>query len=403
MAFPLITLPYLSRVLGPKGWGLVAFTQAFAAYLVLLVDFGFTFSATRAAAQAQDDPRHLSEIVSDVWGAKAIMSVVALALCVVAYAAIDAFRSEPALLAGGAATAIGYGCSLTWLFLALQELRPVAVAEVATRLLAVAGIFMFVRQPGHEWRVLAIQGAAAGASILLVLPVAARRVRVVPPTLERSLRMLRDGWSTFVSRGAIAAYTTGNAFVLGLVAPVSSVAFYSGGDRISRGVVGMLNPLNQAMFPRLSSLVSRDRRAAGRVAWRTALLMLALGCVLAVVLTAGAPVIVRFVLGPDYASSAVVLRILAAALPAIALSNALGINWMLAMGMDREFMWIILTAAASNLAAGVLLSVLFAHRGMAVTVVAVESAVAVATIAVLARRGLLPSRNGLPAGPPEPL
>ncbi|MFX9912081.1 oligosaccharide flippase family protein, partial [Acinetobacter baumannii] len=52
--FPLITVPYLARVLGPKGWGMVAFAQAFGQYLMLVVEYGFSLSATREVARSRD-------------------------------------------------------------------------------------------------------------------------------------------------------------------------------------------------------------------------------------------------------------------------------------------------------------------------------------------------------------
>ena len=54
---PLITIPYLARVLGPEGWGLVAIFQSLAACLALLMEFGFELSATRQVASASPKPR----------------------------------------------------------------------------------------------------------------------------------------------------------------------------------------------------------------------------------------------------------------------------------------------------------------------------------------------------------
>ncbi len=53
--FPLAVIPYLSRVLGPFHWGLVAFAQAVGLYVTLLIDFGFTLSATRRVARFRTD------------------------------------------------------------------------------------------------------------------------------------------------------------------------------------------------------------------------------------------------------------------------------------------------------------------------------------------------------------
>ena len=78
-ALPLITFPYLARVLGPAGWGSVVFAQAIGVVIAVFVEYGFDLSASREASRHRDEPRHLSELISGVLGAKAILAAL---LCV---------------------------------------------------------------------------------------------------------------------------------------------------------------------------------------------------------------------------------------------------------------------------------------------------------------------------------
>lgn len=78
----LVTIPYLTRVLGPSGWGLVAMTQAYDAYLSLPVDCGFNFPRSREVARYRDDKKRLSEIFAGVNGAKALLACACVALSV---------------------------------------------------------------------------------------------------------------------------------------------------------------------------------------------------------------------------------------------------------------------------------------------------------------------------------
>src|SRR5271156_4756136 len=78
-AFPLATIPYLARVLGPVHWGLVAFAQALGLYLSMVVEFGFNLSATRRIARSQDDKEQVEKIVAGVMGAKIFLAIVCVA------------------------------------------------------------------------------------------------------------------------------------------------------------------------------------------------------------------------------------------------------------------------------------------------------------------------------------
>jgi polysaccharide transporter, PST family len=73
---PLITVPYLVRVLGPENFGRIAFVQAFIQYFVVLTDYGFNLSATRAVALVRDDPAKLSSLFSAVMIVKAALMTI---------------------------------------------------------------------------------------------------------------------------------------------------------------------------------------------------------------------------------------------------------------------------------------------------------------------------------------
>ena len=83
---PLITFPYLVRVLGPDKYGLIAFAQAFIGYFVILTDYGFNLSATREVALNRDNDKKLSEIFSSVMIIKIVYMVLSfIILCTVVF------------------------------------------------------------------------------------------------------------------------------------------------------------------------------------------------------------------------------------------------------------------------------------------------------------------------------
>src|ERR1700745_1474196 len=75
---PLATIPYLARILGATGWGLLAFTQAFGSYWTVLGEYGFSLSATRELAYHRDNRERLTEILAGVLGAKMLLAAASL-------------------------------------------------------------------------------------------------------------------------------------------------------------------------------------------------------------------------------------------------------------------------------------------------------------------------------------
>lgn len=388
---PLVTIPYLARVLGAAGWGLVAFSQAFGGYLALVVEYGFAFSGTREVARHCDSKEDLADVLAGVLGARTILVVPAVLLALAARQWVPIFRSHPDLFWAALFWAVGQSFTMLWYFQGLEQMRLVAILDVSTRALATVGIFVLVHAPGDEWKVLALQGAAAFLSMLVATVLAYRRVPFRLPTPRLAWATLRMGWSMFLFRGSVTLYTVGNSFILGLFASPAVVGYYAGAEKISRAVLGLLSPVTQALFPRLSHLVEQSRERAARLARLALMLLGGGGALLGVVVFLLAPVAVRLFLGPHYGPSVIVLRILALLPPLIALSNVLGIQWMLPLGLDRPFNTIIMVGGGLNLLLALLLVSRYAAVGMAAAVVMVEAFVTIAMYAHLRRLKLDPA------------
>lgn len=387
---PLITIPYLARVLGTTGWGLVAFTQGFGAYVAILGEYGFMFSATREAARSRDDREKLASILSGVLGAKTLLAVASLPVAVGVQWLVPEFREHPGLFWSGMFWALGRGFSLTWFFQGLERMRLVAGLEIAGQALSTVAIFVFVHKADDAWRVLTLQGTGYLLSIAASGWLAYHVVAFRLPNWSLAWESLRMGWTMFLFRGSLSLYVAGNAFILGLFTSPQTVAYYAGAERISRAFLSLLTPISQALFPRVSYLVQEARERAARLA-RTSLVVMGIGgAVIGGVVFVLAPSLVRILLGSQYGPAVPVLRILALLPPLIALSNVLGIQWMLPLRLDRAFNTIIVTSGVINLSLATAFAPRYAAHGMAWAVVCAETFVTIAMYVVLRRWKLGP-------------
>lgn len=369
---PLITIPYLARVLGVAGWGLVAFAQSFGMYASVFGEYGFAFSATREVARHRDDHDKLSEIVAGVLGAKTLLGTSMIALAFGVQRCVPIFRENPLLLWGAWFWALGRAVSMVWYFQGRERMRLIAWVDMVAQALAAVVIFVVVRKPADGWRVLALQGLGYMGSFVVGLVLTYREVPARFPTWQSSWNALRMGCSMFLFRGSLSLYTAGNAFVLGLFVSPVWVGYYAGAEKISRAFLGLLNPVSQALYPRLSHLVCHARERAVRLA-RVAVAVMGFGGVaMGALVFALAPILVRVILGQGYDHAVPVLRILSLLPPLIALSNVYGVQWMLPLGMDRPFNTIILIAGLINVALAVALAPAYLAMGMAWSVVSAE-------------------------------
>jgi polysaccharide transporter, PST family len=385
---PLITLPYLARVLGPAELGRVVLVQSFSWVLGHLVHYGFDLSGPRALARRRGDRAAMARTVADVTGAKLVLAAGCGVLSLSALLVVPQFRAEPTLVAWGCALAVLHGLRPGWFFLGIERMRPVAAIDLAILVLSAGALVALVRDAGDGWVVLAIwtTGAAAG-----VLANGALMYRLVPAVRPRAVEVaahLRESWNLFVATGAASLYTTANVFLLSLVAPAAAVGQFAAAERVTRAASRFVPPIATAVFPRVTWLLSTGAEARARRLAVIALgVLVALGVGLAALLAAFAEPIVTVVFGPGYEPAVPVLRILALLLPLVAITTALGQHWLIARGLDRSVTLVTLAAGALNVVLVLVLVPSVGLTGMAWQLVGIELLLAAGMAAALRPTG----------------
>ena len=384
---PLITVPYLARRLEPDGWGQVVVAQAFAAWIGLMLEYGFHLSATRDIACHRDEPHVVARAVSDVMGAVVLLAVASAVPVALASYAVPAFHRHPHFLYLAWSIAVIQAVRPLWYFQGVERMRDPARLILGIRLLITIGILMWVSTVDDGWKVLVLQLGGAILVAAITLAWMYREVPFIKPGPTDAWRALQKGWSLFVFRAAVSLYTTINAFLLGLFVPSAAVAYYAGAERLNNVVAAGLEPISQSLYPHLSHLVSSDRHRAASVARVGLVVVSGLGVVLGGAVMLLAPLAVGLILGPRYEPAVPVLRVLALTIPLTAVSNVLGIQWMLPLGMDRVFTRVVLGAGAVNLTLALWLVPIWGPLGMAWAGAAAEGFVTIVMWAVLLASG----------------
>jgi PST family polysaccharide transporter len=397
LLLPLLTVPYLARVLRPAGWGLVVFCQSFAVWLTLLLQFGFSFSATRRVARHRDRRRRLSCVVAGVQGAKLLLVGVTLLVSAVVGVAVPLFHHHPAYLAWLVVGALVQGLVPLWYFQGVERLPAAAAVDVLSRLLAAGAVFLLVHAPADGWRVLALNAAAGGLTLVVTTAWLYREVPFRWSPLRHALATLRDAWGLFVFTGAASVYTIANSFLLGALAGPTAVAFYGSAEKVVRAGSSLLSPISQTLFPRVSHLVTHDPERARRLVRRSLLPIGGLGVGIGVAIAVAAPFLTRVLFGPGYAPVVGILRILAVLPVVLAVGTTLGIQWVLPMGKETTYNRLVIGAGVLNILLAVLLVPRFGAPGMAVAAVLAEIFVEAGLAVIVFRMGDSPWRRNVPA------
>ena len=383
---PLVIVPYLARVLRPEGWAPVLVAQALSAWLIIIIEFGFDLSGTRAVARARVSPDRLEDVVTGVQSAKAFLVPLTCLVFVIALILLPNVRRDPAMAASALLLTVFRGLSPFWFFQGMERVRRVVAVEASTKAAAAFLCFVLVSGPQDAWVVVALQAAFAAISLAILTLRMATMTTLRRPSLTLAIVAMRRSRHTFAFRASTGLYIQANALILGTLASPATVAFFGGAERLVRASVNLLQPLTQAFFPRVSFLTSSNPAAARQAVKRSMLAIGGFGAVLGLGAFFGAPLLVRVLLGHGYEPAIPLLRALSPLPVLTAFGTVLGLYWAIPFGHERALLIIVFTAGLINMALASILVPRYGGMGMAEAVILAEVFVTGSLAALYARR-----------------
>lgn len=388
---PLITVPYLVRVLGPEHFGRIAFAQAFIQYFVVLADYGFTLSATRAVALVRDDPVKLSSLFSAVLIFKTALMALGFGVMLLIVWLIPGFARDWSLYVLVYLMVVGNVLFPVWLFQGLERMRYITVFTILARMLIVVAIFSLVHRKADYRLAAALQASGLVIAGLLSLVIIPRMVsvRLYWPGFVKLRQVAIDGWHVFLSTAAISLYTSSNVFFLGLLTNPTAVGYFAAAEKLIRAVQGLITPVSQAVYPHVAELSSRSRDAAFAFIGKLLRIQGAATLVASMLLLALAGPVVHLLLGENFQESVRLVEWMSALPFVIGLSNVFGIQTMLNFDMKQRFSRILLASGLINIGLIIPLAHWMGAEGAAISVVLSEIIVTALMALALLRIGIL--------------
>jgi polysaccharide transporter, PST family len=377
--FPLITLPYLVRVLGPERYGLVNFAAAFAAYFTIITDYGFNLSATQEISVNRDNPKRISEIFSSVFTLKMLFFILStLFFCAVVFIA-PLFREHLLLFFVTFLSVLGTALFPLWFYQGIEKMNYILIITVSVRLIVTVLIFVIVKNENDFIKLAGLNTSAQFVIGFIGLMVALNKLQIkfILPTKSQLKLQIQNGWNLFLSTVWINLYTTSNVFILGLFAPANIVGYYAAADKVRMAFQGILSPMSQSVFPYVNKLLSESYERFISFNKKLFKIALTVGAIISMLLFLFAEPIVNILLGHEYQSSILVLKIIAWLPIVIFLSNVLGIQTMLPLNKQKSFSLILFFAAMINLMVSFILVPQYFEIGSAVSVLITETFVTI--------------------------
>lgn len=371
LVLPIVTLPYVSRVLLPKGVGLNAWVYSVNSYFVMFAVLGLTVYAQREIATKREDDIELSRSFWRIEFASIFMGTVSL-ICYMIF--ITSYDRYTVYLMAYSLSIVAVIFDVSWLFSGLENFKILAFRNIIVKLLAVTFIFLFVRSSSDLLIYIFIQSGSILISNISLWPSAIKLVGW-PQKIKFNgiFEQITGSFQLFIPQISVSIYLTLNKILLGIFSNNEQVGFFDSSDKIIRMIFSLFVAVSTVVMPRVANMYAKQKISSINKLLKSIMtITLYVLFPLMFILYIFAPIFVNILFGSRYVEMIGILRLMTIMLPSIAIANVMGNQVLVPLKMIKEYTLSIVYGAIINLAIEIPLIVLFRANGAAVSVVFAE-------------------------------
>lgn len=382
--FPLITFPYVSRILQPVGTGRVAFATSLITYFNMFAQLGIPTYGVRACAKVRDNREELTRTAHELLFINLFMSLLSYIGLGAALFFIPRLREEKALYLVISLTIFLSAVGMEWLYKALEQYTYITVRSITFKFAALIAMFLLV----HEKDDYVIYGGitifASSASNIFNWIHARKYIDRKWIGNYHIKKHLKAIFIFFSMACATMIYTNLDAVMLGFMKTDEDVGYYNAAVKIKTILVSIVTSLGTVLLPRVSYYVEHGQMDKFREISAKALNFVVLAAVpLMIYFMIFARYGIYFLSGSAYEGSILPMQIIMPTLLFIGITNILGIQILVPLGKEKIVLYSEIAGAVTDLILNTLLIPPFASAGAALGTLAAEFVVLIVQYAAL--------------------
>lgn len=254
IVLPLITAPYISRVLGVNGIGTYSYVYSIAYYFGLCGMLGISNQGSRCIALSKYDRDKASHEFSNLYCIQLITSTIALLSYIGFYTCF--FTGDKTIAFIDVLFVISYLLDINWFFFGMEQFKITVTRNIIIKTLTVCCIFLLVKTESDLWLYTLIMAAGAFFSQIYLWIQVRRFIDIKTPVWEDVKKNIRPVLILFIPVVAYSIYKVMDKIMIGALTNVTQVGYYENAEKIINIPVGFITAFGTVMMPRISALVS---------------------------------------------------------------------------------------------------------------------------------------------------
>lgn len=382
--FPLITFPYVSRVLLAEGVGRVNFAQSTLSLLSTLAMLGIPIYGIKACAKVRDDKVRLATTVKELLVINSFSMVVSYILLVICVLFIDKIRTDLILFAVMSMTIAFTVFGVEWFYQAIEQYDYITIRSVIVKALSVILMFIIVRNAGDvvQYGFIVVLGTV-GSNILNIIRL--HRFVSLKSAEKMNLRHhLKPILTLFAFSATTTFYTSLNTVMLGLLKSDAEVGFFSAADKIKGLGTQIVTIASSVLLPRSAYLLEQRRKDEFHSLIKSSLqFSLVISCPMIALCIINAHHLIMILSGSGFMPAIPVMQIEIIATMFIGLTNVIGVQLFIPMDREKYVFHSTLCGAIAGIILNSLLIPTLGASGAAISTVSAEATVLIVQLILL--------------------
>lgn len=381
--FPLITFPYLARVLEPNHIGILNFAESIAKYFTMLSALGIPIYGIREIAKIKDNPLQLSKTFTEILIIHVISNVFSLLLFFILIYSSKTIYIEKELFNYTIVYFFLQVFYLEWFFNGINQFKFIAIRQFIVRIFFIALVFILIKQKTDYIKYMQMQVALAFLIVLINLRqllkfIKFNKVTASDLTFKKHIKPILYLFLTIFS---ISIYFSLDTIFLGFLSNNESVGFYSTALKLVKLIIAVLGAITVALFPSLVELYHKEETDKFAKAIKDCFFVLiSISIPLALLIGLNAHDIVFILFGENYERSVLPLQITSAMIVIVSMSSIFGFQVLNALSKDKSILLSAILGMMVSLVLSFWLIPLFNENGEAITILITELTVSISFI-----------------------
>ncbi|MPL77455.1 putative O-antigen transporter [bioreactor metagenome] len=360
--FPLITLPYLARVIGVDSFGKIAFAAAIIGWFQTVADWGFNYTATRDVAKNREDKEKVSQIFSNVLWARCILTLFSFILLIILILLVPKFQEISLLLLITFLMIPGHILFPDWFFQAMEKMKYITILNLISKLLFTIAVFVFIKEKSDFiLQPLFVSLGFVVSGIIAMYYILVRwEIKLQKPNIKEIRLTIKNSTDIFINNLMPNLYNSFSTFLLGMFGGAVSNGKLDAGSKFIGLGQQFITIISRTFFPYLSRKIDRHNLYAK--------INIYISLFLSGLLFFFAPLIIKLFFTPEFYDSIKVMQIMSISIFFLSLVNIYGTNYMIIQGYEKQLRNITILSSIIGFSLSFPLIYFFNYIGAALTV-----------------------------------